>query len=51
MARAESSSSIEESFVVLGQMRPNNRTTLINDDLVGTMHRIEDWALVDEAFR
>ena len=23
-------------FVVLGQMRPNNRTTLINDDLVGT---------------
>ena len=35
---------------MLGQMRPNNRTTLINDDLVGTTHRVKDWPLVEEAF-
>jgi hypothetical protein len=27
----------EDNFVVLGQMRPNNRSTLMNDDLVGTL--------------
>ena len=31
-----------ESFIVLGQLRPNNRSTMINDDLVGTTHRPED---------
>jgi two-component sensor histidine kinase len=40
----------DERFVVLGQMRPNNRTTLINDDLVGTTHRSDDWLLVRKAF-
>ena len=39
-----------ESFIVLGQLRPNNRSTMINDDLVGTTHRPEDWPLVREAF-
>lgn len=39
-----------DELVVLGQMRPNNRTTLINDDLVGTTHAIESWTLVREAF-
>ena len=38
-----------ESFIVLGQLRPNNRSTMINDDLVGTTHRPEDWPLVKEA--
>lgn len=40
----------DEYFVVLGQMRPNNRTTLINDDLVGTTHLVEKWPLVRHAF-
>ena len=39
-----------ESFIVLGQLRPNNRSTMINDDLVGTTHRPEDWPLVKESF-
>jgi two-component sensor histidine kinase len=51
MAKVEEFEGANERFVVLGQMRPNNRTTLINDDLVGTTHRAEDWLLVEEAFR
>ena len=39
-----------DQFIVLGQMRPNNRTTLLNYDLVGTSHRIEDWPLVRRAY-
>jgi len=27
----------------LGQMRPNNRSTMINDDLVGTTHDATSW--------
>ncbi|MGA7834785.1 MAG: sensor histidine kinase [Acidimicrobiales bacterium] len=50
MARVEEAEGPDEHFVVLGQMRPNNRTTLINDDLVGTIHRVKDWLLVEEAF-
>jgi len=38
MAKVDEFNRDDESFVVLGQMRPNNRTTLINDDLVGTTH-------------
>jgi two-component sensor histidine kinase len=38
------------NFVVLGQMRPNNRSTLINDDLVGTTQRPDAWPLVRLAF-
>ena len=37
------------SFVVLGQMRPNNRSTLINDDLVGTTQSAGSWPLVRRA--
>ena len=40
----------EENFVVLGQMRPNNRSTLLNDDLVGTTQRPDAWPLVRLAF-
>ncbi len=40
----------EESFVVLGQVRPNNRSTLINNDLVGTTQRPDAWPLVRLAF-
>jgi len=35
-----------DHFVVLGQMRPNNRSTLINDDMVGTLQSSETWPLV-----
>jgi len=50
MAKVDEFNRDDEHFVVLGQMRPNNRTTLINDDLVGTTHRALNWPLVREAF-
>lgn len=50
MTKVDDSNRDDEYFVVLGQMRPNNRTTLINDDLVGTTHRAEKWPLVRLAF-
>jgi hypothetical protein len=40
----------EDNFVVLGQMRPNNRSTLMNDDLVGTLQRGDAWPLVRLAY-
>ena len=40
----------EDNFVVLGQMRPNNRSTLMNEDLVGTLLRCDAWPLVRQAF-
>ncbi|HEY5009820.1 MAG TPA: histidine kinase N-terminal domain-containing protein, partial [Acidimicrobiales bacterium] len=40
----------DSGFVVLGQMRPNNRSTMINDDLVGTTHDATSWPLVHLAF-
>jgi two-component sensor histidine kinase len=40
----------EDNFVVLGQMRPNNRSTLMNEDLVGTLQRGDAWPLVRQAF-
>jgi two-component sensor histidine kinase len=51
MAKVNEDGRDDEHFVVLGQMRPNNRTTLINDDLVGTTHRVDSWLLVRDAFR
>ena len=39
-----------ENFVVLGQMRPNNRSTLLNDDLVGTTQKPDAWPLVRLAY-
>jgi two-component sensor histidine kinase len=50
MARVEEHGRDDEQLVVLGQMRPNNRTTLINDDLVGTTQRTKSWPLVRLAF-
>jgi two-component sensor histidine kinase len=40
----------DDNFVVLGQMRPNNRSTLMNEDLVGTVQRGDAWPLVRQAF-
>jgi two-component system, sensor histidine kinase PdtaS len=37
------------SLLVLAQARPNNRTTSILDDLVGTAHDPADWPLVERA--
>ena len=51
MARIDEPGRTKESYVVLGQMRPNNRTTLISDDLVGTTQHVGQWMLVEEAFR
>ena len=42
---AESDSRPLSSFVVLAQVRPNNRSTAISDDLVGTIQRVADWEL------
>ena len=38
------------AFVVLGQVRPNNRSTLIVDDLIGTIQSSQEWPLVKQAF-
>ncbi len=47
MARTRGEASA--GLVVLGQVRPNNRSTMVSDDLVGSTHRAEDWPLVLEA--
>jgi two-component sensor histidine kinase len=39
-----------EHFVILGQMRPNNRATLVDDDLVGSTPQLQDWPLVARCF-
>ena len=39
-----------EEFVVLGQVRPNNRSTLIVDDLIGSIQPSSEWPLVKQAF-
>ena len=39
-----------EHFVVLGQVRPNNRSTLIVDDLIGSIQPSGEWPLVRQAF-
>ncbi len=50
MARVDEPDAGESGFVVLGQMRPNNRSTMVNDDLVGTTHGDASWPLVQLAF-
>jgi two-component sensor histidine kinase len=50
MARVDGPEKGDSGFVVLGQMRPNNRSTMINDDLVGTTHDATSWPLVQLAF-
>ncbi len=39
-----------EEFVVLGQVRPNNRSTLIVDDLIGSRQASSSWPLVRQAY-
>jgi two-component sensor histidine kinase len=39
-----------EEFVVLGQVRPNNRSTLIVDDLIGSVQTSSQWPLIKLAF-
>jgi len=50
MTRVEGSRREGENLLVIGQLRPNNRTTLINDDLLGTTHPGVNWPLVREAY-
>ncbi len=50
MARVDQPDAGESGFVVLGQMRPNNRSTMVNDDLIGTTHGAASWPLVQLAF-
>jgi len=39
-----------EDFIVLAQMRPNNRATLLAEDLVGTIQPGAEWPLSRQAF-
>jgi two-component sensor histidine kinase len=50
MARVKDPERFDEEYVVLGQMRPNNRATLLSDDLVGTSHGSDAWPLVHQCF-
>lgn len=50
MAKVDDDNPNDEHFIVLGQTRPNNRTTLLVDDLVGSVHRLDEWLLVRDAF-
>ncbi len=45
----ESVPGVRGDYVVLGQVRPNNRATLIGDDLVGTTQGTARWPFVAEA--
>ena len=38
-------------MVVLGQIRPNNRPTRLNQDLVGQSPSEDDWSIVSQALR
>ena len=40
----------DDSFIVLGQIRPNNRSTMLNEDLVGSAHHASHWPRVAAAF-
>ena len=44
------SADVADSYIVVGQMRPNNRSTMLNEDLVGTVHGAEDWPRVAIAY-
>ncbi len=38
-----------EHFVVLGQVRPNNRSTLIAEDVLGSAQSMETWSVARQA--
>ena len=46
----DENASSNEQFIVLGQVRPNNRSTLIVDDLIGSIQPSVQWPLVRQAF-
>ncbi len=50
VAKIDSQRADDSKFVVLAQIRPNNRSTLINDDLVATVQSPSTWPLVGQAF-
>jgi len=39
----------DEYFVVLGQVRPNNRSTMISQDVLGTVQSMDTWSVAREA--
>ena len=39
----------DEHFVVLGQVRPNNRSTMISQDVLGTVQSMDTWSVAREA--
>lgn len=46
-----SAGDVEGRMLILGQMRPNNRPTLVEDDLVGTTVPVSDWAISVQSLR
>jgi two-component sensor histidine kinase len=46
----DENASSNDQFIVLGQVRPNNRSTLIVDDLIGSIQPSAQWPLVRQAF-
>jgi two-component sensor histidine kinase len=50
MAKIDGTARGDEDLVVLGQMRPNNRATLVEEDLLGTTHPARQWPLVHQSF-
>jgi two-component sensor histidine kinase len=45
MAPVKDEGSGPARFVVLGQIRPNNRATVVHDDLLGTRPTVDKWPL------
>ena len=49
MAPEKESDNEVTNFIVLAQMRPNNRATLLAEDLVGTIQPAAEWPLSQQA--
>ena len=49
MAPEKESDNEVNNFIVLAQMRPNNRATLLAEDLVGTIQPAAEWPLSQQA--
>lgn len=50
LATPDQRAGVLDEFVILAQVRPNNRSTLIVDDLIGSRQSSAQWPLVKEAF-